>query len=106
MNEHYDAEKSRLQRILALMVRFQSWILLCLFVAGAVFYYRLPLPEPVALAGRVEQAKAMLAQRTKERDKIANRIKWLEEDKEFIELTVRDKLSRKKEGETILRFHK
>ena len=104
MNEYNDTEKSRLQRILALMLRFQYWILLCLFVAGAVFYYRQPLPEPVELAAKVEQAKAMLTRRTQERDKIANRIHWLEEDKEFIELTVRDKLGRKKEGETILRF--
>jgi len=79
MNEHHDTEKSRLQSMLALMVRFQFWILLCLFVAGAVFYYRQPLPEPVQLADRVEQAKAMLARRTQERDKIANRIQWLEE---------------------------
>lgn len=106
MNEHHNTEKSSLQRILALMVRFQYWILLCLFVAGAAFYYRQPLPEPVALADKVAKARAVLEQRTKERDKIANRIQWLEEDKEFLELTVRDKLSRKKEGETILRFQK
>ena len=106
MNEHTDAEKTRVQRILSRLVRFQYWILLCLFVAGAVFYYRQPLSEPTELQAKLTQSQALLAERTKERDKIANRIQWLEEDKEFIELAVRDKLGRKKEGETILRFQK
>lgn len=104
MNEHTDAGKTRVQRILSRLVRFQYWILLCLFVAGAVFYYRQPLPQPTELQAQLVQAQARLDLRTKERDKIANRIQWLEGDKEFIELAVRDKLGRKKEGEAILRF--
>ena len=99
-----DADKTPMERILARVVRLQWWILLCLGVAGGVFYYQQPIREPKELLVLIDQAKAKKAALKAEHDKIANRIDWLKNEPEYLEIAARDALNRKKDGEVIIRF--
>ncbi len=101
-----DAEKTPLERILARVVRLQWWILLCLGVAVGVFYYQQPIREPNELLALIDQAKARKAALKAEHDKIANRIEWLKNEPDYLEVAARDALNRKKDEEVIVRFRK
>ena len=101
-----DADKTSMEKILDRVLKLQWWILLCLGVAGGVFYYQQPIREPKELLALIQQAKAHKASLQVEHDKVTNRIDWLKNEPEYLEVAVRDALRRKKEGETILRFQK
>ena len=101
-----DADKTPLERILDRVLKLQWWILLLLGVAGGVFYYQQPIREPKELLVLIEQAKAHKASLQADHDKVSNRIDWLKNEPEYLEIAVRDALRRKKEGEEILRFQK
>ena len=99
-----NADKTPVEKILDRVVKLQWWLLLCLGVAGGVFYYQQPIREPKELLALIDQAKARKAALTAEHRKVTNRIDWLKSEPEYLEIAVRDALRRKKEGETILRF--
>lgn len=101
-----DAEKTPIERILDRVLKLQWWLLLCLGVAGGVFYYQQPIREPKELVALIDQAKVRKAALKAEHDKVANRIDWLKNEPEYLEIAARDALHRKKEGESILRFQK
>lgn len=109
MNQHIDsrtdAEKTPLERVLTHVKQCLWWILLCLGVAGGIFYYRQPMREPAELQALIDAAIKKKLTLQAERDRISNRIEWLKSEPAYLELAVRDELNKKKDGETIVRFH-
>ena len=101
-----DTEKTPVERVLDRVVKLQWWILLCIGLAFGVFFYQQPLREPKELLVLIDQAKARKVALQADHDKIANRIEWLKNEPEYLEIAARDTLRRKKEGETILRLQK
>ena len=100
-----DAEKTPLERVLTQVKQCLWWILLGLGVAGGILYYRQPMREPAELQALIDVAIKKKTALQMERDRIANRIEWLKSEPAYLELAVRDELNRKKDGETIVRFH-
>ena len=109
MNLHFDfrsdTEKTPVERVLTHVKQFLWWILLVVGVAGGVFYYQQPIRQPTELAELIEAATKKKIALELEKKRIANRIEWLKSEPEYLEIAVRDELNRKKEDETIVRFH-
>lgn len=101
-----DADKTTVEKVLDRVIKLQWWIILGLGVAGGIFYYQQPIREPKELVAMIDQARARKASLQAEHEKVSNRIDWLKNEPEYLEVAVRDALHRKKEGETILRFQK
>jgi len=104
MNARSEASKSRLERLLTLVLSLQWWLLLCVGVAGGVLYYQQPLEEPVELRALVAEAQAQKDALTAERKRVSDRIEWLKTEPAYLEAKVREKLNQQKDGETILHF--
>jgi hypothetical protein len=109
MNQYFDsrteAEKTPLERVLTKVKQGLFWILLGVGVAGGIFYYRMPIREPVELQALIATATQKKIALEAERDRISNRIEWLKNEPAYLELAVRDELNKKKDGEDIVRFH-
>ena len=99
-----EANKSTMERILTRVVRLQGWLLLGLGVAGGVFYYQQPIPDPTELRALVSEARTQRSGLAVQRDKLLQRIDWLKTEPEYLEVAAQDKLQRSKQGEQVVRF--
>ena len=109
MNHRHDSpirseDKTKVERLLGTVVRFQWWLLLALGVAGGVFYYRQPLPEPEALRTNIVKLKAEKQALEVQRNQLINRVDWAKNDDEYLQIIARDRLNKQREGEVIVRF--
>ena len=109
MNHHLNSavrpeDQSKLERLLSRMVKLQWWILLALGVAGGVFYYRQPLPDPEAVKDQIVKLTAEKQTLETQYGQLVNRVEWAKSDDEYLQIIARDRLNKQKEGEVILRF--
>ena len=109
MNHHLESpirseDQTNVERLLGLVVRFQWWLLLALGVAGGVFYYRQPIPEPDDLRAKIVKLTSEKKVLETQRDQMINRVDWAKTDDEYLQIIARDRLNKQKEGEVIVRF--
>ncbi len=101
---HRPEDKTQVERLLGLVVRFQWWLLLALGVAGGVFYYTQPIPEPDDLRADVKRLTADKQQLETQKQQLANRVEWAKNDDAYLEIIARDQLNKQRDGEVIVRF--
>jgi cell division protein FtsB len=103
-HHHNPEDKSTLERFLGVIVGLQWWLLLALGLAGGVFYYRQPIPEPKELQTSIKRLRAEKLALEVEHDKLVNRVEWAKNDDAYLEVIARDRLNKQKDGEVIVRF--
>ncbi len=102
-----EAESTKIQRFFKTALRMQWWILLAIFVMGALFYFFQPLPDTHDQEARLAALAKQKAALTEQRDKISRRIEWIKDKSTgYLELMARDHLDWQQEGEVIVQIRK